>query len=72
MQVTVDKEVREIGIYFLMGLGGGLNIAVISSLIMSRKGNEHRKRMAKAEIGSAEKGGQHIVNEAEKIDDRKK
>lgn len=72
MQVTVDKEVREIFEYVLIGLGAGIIIAVISSLIMFRKGIEHRKRVAEAEIGSAEKEGQRIVSEAEKIAERKK
>jgi ribonuclease Y len=73
LQVTVDKEVREIDYFMLfLGLGAGLVIAVISSLIMFRKGIEHRKKVAEAEIGSAEMEGQRIVSEAEKIAERKK
>ncbi len=71
MQVTVDKEVREIYLLFI-GLGTGLVIAVVSSLIMFRKGIEHRKRVAEAEIGSAEKESQRIVSDAEKNAERKK
>lgn len=67
----MDKEVRDIT-NFLIGLGAGLIIAVISSLIMFRRGIEHRKRVAEAVIGSAEKEGQRIVSEAEKIAERKK
>ena len=73
MQDTLDKEVREIDyVSLLLGLGVGLIIAVISSLITFRKGIEHRKRIAEAEIGSAEQEGQRIVSEAEKIAERKK
>ena len=69
----MDKEVREIDYFMLfLGLGAGLVIAVISSLIMFRKGIEHRKKVAEAEIGSAEMEGQRIVSEAEKIAERKK
>jgi ribonuclease Y len=39
---------------------------------MFRKGIEHRKKIAEAEIGSAEQEGQRIVSEAEKIAERKK
>jgi len=45
-----------------LGLGAGLVVAVISSLIMFRKGIEHRKKVAEAEIGSAELEGQRIVS----------
>lgn len=73
MQDTLDKEVREIDyVSLLLGLGVGLIIAVISSLITFRKGIEHRKRIAEAEIGSAEQEGQRIVSEAEKIAERKR
>ena len=54
------------------GLIVGIVIAVISSLIFFRKGVEHRKRVAEAEIDSAEKERQRIVSEAEKIAERKK
>ena len=75
LQDTLDKEVRVINeqsIGLLIGLGAGLIIAVISSLILFRRGIEHRKRVAEAEIGSAEKEGQRLVSEAEKIAERKK
>jgi ribonuclease Y len=69
----VDKEVKEINhVYILLGLGVGIIIAVVSSVIMFRKGIEHRKKIAEAEIGSAEQEGQRIVSEAEKIAERKK
>ncbi len=71
LQDTLDKEVRDIT-NFLIGLGSGLIIAVVSSLIMFRRGIEHRKLKAEAEIGSAEKEGQRIVSEAEKIAEKKK
>lgn len=54
------------------GLFVGIVIAVISSLISFRKGVEHRKRVAEAEIDSAEKESQRIISEAEKIAERKK
>jgi len=57
---------------FLIGLGSGLIIAIVSSLIMFRKGIEHRKRVAEAAIESAEKESQRIISEAEKIAERKK
>ncbi|MDD4297527.1 MAG: Rnase Y domain-containing protein, partial [Ruminiclostridium sp.] len=63
---------NEQSIGLLIGLGAGLIIAVISSLILFRRGIEHRKRVAEAEIGSAEKEGQRLVSEAEKIAERKK
>lgn len=73
MQDTADKEVKEINhVYILLGLGVGIIIAVVSSVIMFRKGIEHRKKIAEAEIGSAEQEGQRIVSEAEKIAERKK
>ncbi len=73
MQGTMDKEVREIDyVSLLIGLGIGIVIAVISSLIMFRKGIEHRKRIAEAEIGSAELESQRIISEAEKMAERKK
>ncbi len=69
----MDKEVKEINhVYILLGLGVGIIIAVVSSVIMFRKGIEHRKKIAEAEIGSAEQEGQRIVSEAEKIAERKK
>ena len=39
---------------------------------MFRKGIEHRKKTAEAEIGSAEEEGKRIVSEAQKIAERKK
>ena len=57
----MDKEVKEINhVYILLGLGVGIIIAVVSSVIMFRKGIEHRKKIAEAEIGSAEQEGQRI------------
>ncbi|HZK26939.1 MAG TPA: ribonuclease Y [Thermoclostridium sp.] len=64
------KEIDHVNI--LIGLGVGIIIAVVSSVIMFRKGIEHRKKIAEAEIGSAEQEGQRIVSEAEKIAIRKK
>ncbi|NLK68688.1 MAG: ribonuclease Y [Clostridiaceae bacterium] len=64
------KEINHV--YILLGLGVGIIIAVVSSVIMFRKGIEHRKKIAEAEIGSAEQEGQRIVSEAEKIAERKK
>lgn len=59
-------------LYLAAGLFVGIVIAVISSLISFRKGVEHRKRVAEAEIDSAEKESQRIISEAEKIAERKK
>ncbi len=71
---TKAKEVSKIIDYFSLaaGLIVGIIIAVISSLIFFRKGVEHRKRIAEAEIDSAEKESQRIISEAEKIAERKK
>ena len=56
----------------IVGLIIGIIIAVVGSLISFRKGVEHRKRVAEAEIESAEKESQRLVSEAEKIAERKK
>lgn len=56
----------------IIGLVIGLIIAGIGSLISFRKGIEHRKRVAEAEIESAEKESQRLVSEAEKVAERRK
>jgi len=70
MEKTKAKEVSEIE--FAIGLVIGIIIAVIGSVISFRKGIEHRKRVAEAEIESAEKESQRLISEAEKIAERKK
>ena len=67
------KEVSKIdAVSIIVGLIIGIIIAVVGSLISFRKGVEHRKRVAEAEIESAEKESQRLVSEAEKIAERKK
>jgi len=70
MKKTKAKEVSEIEL--VIGLVIGIIIAIIGSLISFRKGVEHRKRVAEAEIESAEKESQRLVSEAEKVAERKK
>ncbi|NLM76057.1 MAG: ribonuclease Y [Clostridiaceae bacterium] len=74
-KTKAEQEVSSItidAVSILIGLGLGLIVALISSLISFRKGVEHRKRVAEAEIESAEKESQRIISEAEKIAERKK
>jgi len=73
-KTKAEQEVSNIEnvVYVLIGLGLGLIVALVSSLISFRKGVEHRKRVAEAEIESAEKESQRIISEAEKIAERKK
>ncbi len=64
-------------IYFVIGLAiGAIIAAVIASKISSQKafnkGVEHRKKIAEAEIGSAEQEKDRIINEALKIGEAKK
>ncbi|MCX7842434.1 MAG: ribonuclease Y [Clostridia bacterium] len=59
-------------LFGVIGLGIGLGIAAIASSIMFRKGIEHRRLKAEAEIGSAEQEAKRIVNEAQKIGEAKK
>ena len=56
----------------ICGLIIGLIIAVIASFIMFRKGIEHRKKIAEAEIGSAEQEAKRILSEAQKSAEAKK
>lgn len=70
---TKAEEVSVIElISMIVGLVIGLIVAFVSSLIFFRRGVEHRKRVAEAEIGSAEKESQRLVSEAEKVAERKK
>lgn len=47
----MDKEVKEINhVYILLGLGVGIIIAVVSSVIMFRKGIEHRKKLLRLKL----------------------
>lgn len=61
---------------FTIGLVIGIIIAVIASLITSKnafnKGVEHRRKIAEAEIGSAEQEKERIINEALKTAEAKK
>lgn len=65
-----------IGIYLLIGSGGfiagALICGVIVSKIMFQRGIEHRKKVAEAEIGSAEEEGKRIIGEAIKQGENKK
>lgn len=61
-----------IGIGIVIGLAVGVVIAVIASLIMFRAGINHRKKIAEAEIGSAEQEAKRILSEAQKIAESKK
>ncbi len=56
----------------VLGLAIGLVIAIVASFIAFRKGIEHRKRIAEAEIGSAEQEKARILIEAEKAAENKK
>jgi len=56
----------------LIGLGIGIIIAVIASFIMFRLGINYRKRVAEAEMGSAEQEAKRILNEALKLAENKK
>jgi ribonuclease Y len=58
--------------YFLIGLLIGIVIAIIASLITFRAGINHRKRIAEAEIGSAEEESKRILSEALKVAESKK
>jgi len=55
-----------------LGLAIGIVIAVIASFIMFRAGINHRKRIAEAEIGSAEQESKRLLSEAQKIAEGKK
>lgn len=56
----------------LIGLLIGIVIAIIASLIMFRVGINHRRKIAEAEIGSAEQESKRILSEAQKIAESKK
>jgi ribonuclease Y len=58
--------------YFLLGLAIGIVVAVIASFIMFRAGINHRKKIAEAEIGSAEQESKRLLSEAQKIAEAKK
>lgn len=58
--------------YILIGLLIGLVIAVFASFIMFRQGVKHRKKVAEAEIGSAEQEKVRILSEAQKVAESKK
>jgi ribonuclease Y len=64
--------VCNIGIGIGIGLAIGVVIAIIASLIMFRVGINHRKRIAEAEIGSAEQESKRILIEAQKNAESKK
>lgn len=56
----------------LIGLAIGMVIAVIASFIMFRAGIKHRKKIAEAEIGSAEQESKRLLLEAQKAAESKK
>jgi len=64
--------VCSIGIGIGIGLAIGVAIAIIASLIMFRVGINHRKKIAEAEIGSAEQESKRILMEAQKNAENKK
>jgi len=64
--------VCSIGIGIGIGLAIGVVIAIIASLIMFRAGINHRKKIAEAEIGSAEQESKRILFEAQKNAENKK
>ena len=57
---------------FLIGLAIGIVLALISSFIVFRAGINHRKKIAEAEIGSAETEAQRLVGEGMKQGESKK
>ncbi|HOJ09038.1 MAG TPA: ribonuclease Y [Clostridiales bacterium] len=57
---------------FVYGLLLGLLIAIIASFIMFRLGINYRKKVAEAEIGSAEQEAKRILSEAQKAAESKK
>ncbi|MDR1060344.1 MAG: ribonuclease Y [Clostridiales bacterium] len=59
-------------IYILIGLAVGIVLAVISSFITFRKGINYRRKIAEAEIGSAEQESQRLVGEGVKQAESKK
>ena len=60
------------GIGIAIGLAIGIVIAIIASLIMFRAGINHRKKIAEAEIGSAEQEAKRLLAEAQKAAENKK
>ena len=56
----------------LIGLAIGLVITATTSFIMFRVGVNHRKKVAEAEIGSAEQEAKRLVGEAQKLAESKK
>ncbi len=59
-------------IYFVLGLVIGIIVAVAASFISFKKGIDYRKRVAEAEIGSAEQEAKRIINDAQKVAENKK
>ena len=59
-------------IYFLIGLAIGIVISVISSFITFQKGINYRRKVAEAEIGSAEVESQRMIAEGMKQGENKK
>jgi ribonuclease Y len=58
--------------YIIIGLAIGVALALISSFIAFRVGINHRKKIAEAEMGSAETEAQRIVGEGMKQAESKK
>lgn len=59
-------------LYLVIGLAIGILIAIIASFIMFRRGIEYRRKVAEAEIGSAEQEAKRILGEAQKQGENKK
>ena len=69
---TEYEEVCVIYIYTLIGLIIGLVIAIVASFISFRSGYTRRKKVAEAEIGSAEQESKRMLSEAQKVAESKK
>ena len=59
-------------INIVLGLIAGLIIAVFAALIFFKRGIEHRKKVAEAEIGSAEQESKRLMSEAQRVGESKK
>ncbi len=57
---------------YIVGFAIGLLLAVIAAFIAFRRGVQHRKKVAEAEIGSAELESKRMLGEAQKVAESKK
>ncbi len=56
----------------LIGLGVGVIVAILAAIVSFKLGISHRKKIAEAEIGSAEEKAKRIVADAQKAAESKK